>query len=137
MCGVVPYNLEDLPFDIIRKLAKLNRMDILIHVSIQDLQRNLQRYIESENSPIDSFAPGWRKQVDVSRSPKMVRAKILEYWRGLLEAEAMTTTETAELVVGTNNQSLYWLAFAARHKRALDFWEKIRNVDGNQQPLLL
>jgi three-Cys-motif partner protein len=132
-----PYNLGDLPFDIIRKLAGLKRMDILIHVSLLDLQRNLQRYIESENSPLDSFAPSWREHVDVSRAPRMVRAKYLEYWRSLLKAEAMATTETAELVVGTRNQRLYLLAFAARHERALDFWEKIRNVDGDQQPLLL
>jgi three-Cys-motif partner protein len=38
-----PYNLENLPFSIIRRLAKLPRMDMLIHVSIFDLQRNLRR----------------------------------------------------------------------------------------------
>lgn len=132
-----PYNLGDLPFDIIRKLARLKRMDILIHVSIQDLQRNLQRYIKSTNSSLDSFAPGWREHVDVSRAPKLVRAKILEYWRDLLKAETMATTETAELIVGTKKQRLYLLAFAARHELALDFWDKVRNVDSNQQLLLL
>jgi three-Cys-motif partner protein len=132
-----PYNLGDLPFDVIRKLAGLKRMDILVHVSIQDLQRNLNRYIQNQNSPLDKFAPGWREHVDVSRAPKLVRAKFLEYWRGLLKAQSMATTETAELVVGTKNQRLYLLAFAARHERALEFWDKIRNVDGNQQPLLL
>lgn len=132
-----PYNLDALPFDVIRKFAGLKRMDILIHVSIQDLQRNLQRYIENTNSPLDSFAPGWREHVDVSRPSKLVRAKILEHWRGLLKAEALSTTEAAVLIVGSNNQPLYWLAFVARHPRALEFWEKIRNVGGNQQPLLL
>ncbi len=132
-----PYNLGDLPFDIIRKLAGLKRMDILIHVSIQDLQRNLRRYIDSETSPLDGFAPGWRTQVDVSRAAKLVRAKSLEYWRSLLKAETMTTTESAVLIVGGKKQRLYLLAFAARHERALDFWEKVRNVDGDQQPLLL
>ncbi len=52
-------------------------------------------------------------------------------------AEAMATTEMAELVVGTKNQRLYLLAFAARHELALDFWEKVRNVDDKEQPLLL
>jgi len=132
-----PYNLGDLPFDIIRKLAGLKRMDILIHVSNQDLQRNLQRYIESENSPLDSFAPGWREHVDVSRSPKLIRAKFLEYWRGLLIAEDMATTETAELVVGSRNQRLYLLAFAARHPLALNFWDKVRNLGDNEQLKLL
>ncbi len=128
-----PYNLADLPFEIIRKLAGLKRMDILIHVSIQDLQRNLRRYIASDNSPLDSFAPGWRSEVDTKRSAGLVRAKIFEHWRKLLEAESMTTTETAELVVGGRNQPLYLLAFAARHERAVEFWQKVRNVRGDQQ----
>lgn len=132
-----PYNLGNLPFEIIRKLAALKRIDILIHVSIQDLQRNLDRYIKNENSPLDSFAPGWRDKVDVKRTPRMIRAKILEHWRSLLAAESMVTTETAELIVGTRNQRLYWLAFAARHKRPLEFWEKIRDIGGGRQPALL
>jgi three-Cys-motif partner protein len=41
-----PYNLENLPFSIISRLAKLPRMDMLIHVSISDLQRNLRRYLK-------------------------------------------------------------------------------------------
>ena len=131
-----PYNLGDLHFDIIRKLARLERMDILIHISIQDLQRNLQLYVDSENSSLDRFAPGWREHVDVSRPPKLVRPKFLEYWRGLLKAEGMTTTETAEPIVGPSGQRLYVLAFAARHKRALEFWEKIRNVGGDKEPKL-
>ena len=132
-----PYNLEALPFDIIRKLAKLKRMDILIHISTQDLQRNLQRYIDRHNSALDVFAPGWRAHVDVSRPHELIRPKILEYWRSLLKAEGMDTTETAELVSGSKNQRLYWLAFAARHPRALEFWEKIRSEGGKQQTLLI
>jgi three-Cys-motif partner protein len=76
-----PYNLGALPFEIIHSLAKMKRMDILIHMSVQDLQRNLQRYIDKQNSPLDVFAPGWRAHVDVSRSDELIRAKYLEYWR--------------------------------------------------------
>jgi three-Cys-motif partner protein len=134
-----PYNLEDLPFDIIRKLARFERMDILIHVSIQDLQRNLRRYAASKNSALDAFAPGWRAQVDAPHTgtDRLVRAKFLEHWRKLLKAEGMTTTETAVLVAGRRNQPLYLLAFAARHGQALEFWEKVRDVAGEQQLKLL
>ena len=124
-----PYNLGSLSFDIIRKLAKFRRMDILLHVSTMDLQMNLRTYMEREASSLDAFAPGWREKVDTMRSNELVRGKILEHWRGLLKAEGMDTTESPELVVGTSNQRLYWLAFVARHERALEFWEKIRDVD--------
>ena len=125
-----PYNLKSLPFDVIRKLCRMKRIDILVHVSIQDLQRNLRIYINAERSVLDAFVPGWRSHIDVSRPDSLIRAKILEYWRSLLQAEGMGTTETAELVMGSKNQRLYLLAFAARHERALEFWNKVRSVDG-------
>lgn len=124
-----PYNLAALPFEVIRGLAALKRMDILIHVSVQDLNRNLLRYVEADHSPIDTFAPGWRDHVDDARSFEHVRGKLFEYWRSLLQTIDMETTEAAEIVRGEKRQPLYWLAFAARHERALEFWEKIRNIE--------
>lgn len=55
-----PYDLKGLPFLVIEQLAAFGHMDILIHVSAQDLQRNLRRYIKSRRSSLDSFAPRWR-----------------------------------------------------------------------------
>ena len=132
-----PYNLESLSFELIRQLAGLKRMDILIHVSLQDLNRNLLRYLDRESSPLDSFAPKWREQVDGERSIEHVRGKLFEYWRSLVRGVDMATAETAELVVGPNNQPLYWLAFVARHDRALEFWEKIRDLQPSRQDRLL
>jgi three-Cys-motif partner protein len=132
-----PYNLGALPFDVIRELARLKRMDILIHVSVQDLNRNLLRYLESPSSPLDAFTPDWRRHVEGERSIPYVRGKLFEYWRSLLRTIDMSTAEAAELVVGGNNQPLYWLAFAARHPRALEFWEKIRNLEPPRQPKLI
>jgi len=128
-----PYNLGALPFEVIRKLADLNRMDILIHVSVQDLNRNLLRYLEKSSSPLDAFAPNWKQHVDSDRSIEHIRGKLFEYWRGLLRTIGMSTAEAAELVVGKTNQPLYWLAFVARHKLALDFWEKIRHLEQKRQ----
>jgi hypothetical protein len=45
---------------LIRQPAGLNRIDMLIHVSVHDLQRNLRRYANREDSTLDRFAPGWR-----------------------------------------------------------------------------
>ena len=38
-------------------------MDMLVHVSIFDLQRNLRRYL-SDGRILNSFMPGWRDAVD-------------------------------------------------------------------------
>lgn len=128
-----PYGLAALPFEVIKKLAKLERMDILIHVSAQDLNRNLRRYIEKSPSPLDTFEPEWRDHIDINRPDQYVRAKLLEYWRGLLKTVGMETAEVMERVSGPTNQPLYWLAFVARHKLALEFWEKIRDIEPDPQ----
>lgn len=128
-----PYDLKALPFEIIKKLAMLEHMDILIHFSLQDLTRNLRKYIAMPTSPLDTFVPDWRPNIDVNRPDDYVRARVFEYWRALLGTIDMKTTEAAELVSGPQRQPLYWLAFAARHSRALEFWEKIRRLQPDPQ----
>jgi three-Cys-motif partner protein len=61
-----PFNLQDLPFSAIENLSRLKRIDMLIHVSAQDLQRNLHSYIKSGDGRLEHFAPGWRNAVDVN-----------------------------------------------------------------------
>lgn len=128
-----PFDLVSLPFDVVRKLASLQHIDILIHFSTQDLIRNLRLYIERQPSALDVFAPGWREHVDVERPDHYVRAKIFHYWRDLLRTIGMNTTEAAVLVSGPTGQPLYWLAFAARHPLALRFWEQIRDLKPDPQ----
>jgi three-Cys-motif partner protein len=131
-----PFDLASLPFDVVRQLAQLDRMDILIHVSLFDLSRNLRRYISADASALDVFMPGWRAAVDVDRPDSHVRAELFAYWRGLLGTVGMKTSEAAELVTGPNEQPLYWLAFAARHPLALKFWEEVRQLPGKKSPQL-
>jgi hypothetical protein len=42
------------------------RIDMLIHISVHDLQRNLGIYSISKNGPLDRFAPGWRNCVNLN-----------------------------------------------------------------------
>lgn len=57
-----PFNLDDLSFSIIERLAKLKRMDLLIHVSVQDRNRNLRRYMEEEGGALDRLRPSLRER---------------------------------------------------------------------------
>lgn len=129
-----PYNLESLPFSIIQKLVRLNRMDMLIHVSIFDLQRNLRRYL-SDGRILDSFMPGWRDAVDVNRGDKAVRTDLLRHWLGLIKALGTTPADGIELVSATGGQRLYWLVFVSAHPLGRKLWDDISNV--NDQGRLL
>jgi three-Cys-motif partner protein len=123
-----PYNLQDMAFSVIEALSTLRHIDILIHVSAQDLQRNLHSYIQPEDTRLERFAPGWRDAVDVKRPQNVVRAAILKYWAGMIEALGLPPAKHAELISGTaRNQRLYWLVLAARHDLARRLWNKIRS----------
>jgi three-Cys-motif partner protein len=128
-----PYNLKSLPFLIIQKLAGLPKMDMLIHVSIFDLQRNLRRYLEEGSPVLDAFMPGWRDSVNVNTTDQVIRAGLLEHWRGLISNLGTDTAEGIELVSGPRGQRLYWLVFVCRHELGHKLWDDIRNVSGQGQ----
>jgi three-Cys-motif partner protein len=105
-------------------------MDMLIHVSVQDLQRNLRRYIASPDSPVDTFAPGWRDVTDPRLPDRTVRAQIFQYWLECINKLGTHPAEGVELVTGSKNQNLYWLVLVARHDLAHGLWDKIRDPSG-------
>lgn len=130
-----PFNLDDLPFSVIEAFSRLKRIDMLIHVSAQDLQRNLDAYSMSENGPLDHFAPGWRNVVNLKQSKGATRADYIKYWVAKMEALGLPPAR-AELVSGTTkNQRLYWLVFVSRSDFAKSLWDKIRNVSGQGELL--
>jgi three-Cys-motif partner protein len=130
-----PYNLGDLDFSLIQTLSQLKRIDMLIHVSVMDLQRNLKRNIVSLAGPLDTFAPGWRDVVDVNRSQPELRRVIFEYWRDQVAQLGTRTAKDVRLITGEKNQRLYWLLLAAKHELARKFWGVAANV-GRQGKLL-
>jgi three-Cys-motif partner protein len=129
-----PYNLEALSFSIIEALGRLRHIDMLIHVSAQDLQRNLNAYTKPDDNRLERFAPGWRQHVGLDQSQQRIRAVLLSYWAGTFETLGLSPAERVELVSGQErNQRLYWLVLVSREKLARDFWEKIRTVSGQRE----
>ena len=121
-----PYNLNDLPFSVIEAFSELKSIDMLIHVSVQDLQRNLDAYSASEHGPLDRFAPGWRQVVDLKQTQVATRASLISYWISRIEALGLSVSQNAALVTGPiRHQRLYWLVFVGRHPLAKEFWDKI------------
>lgn len=130
-----PYKLEALPFSVIGELAKFKHIDVLIHVSVHDLQRNLDAYSMTQNGPLDSFAPGWRKAVSLKQSKSATRAAYVAYWAAEMQKLGFAPARY-ELVAGPiKNQRLYWLVMVSHHKLAQDFWDKVRNISGQGELL--
>ena len=121
------------PFSIIERLAGFKRMDMIIHFSIQDLQRNMARYVEMSPSPLDTFEPGWRVKVDAgSHSTTTLRAALLDHWLELVRGLDMEPSR-GELIRASKGQRLYWLMFVSRHDLPDKLWDDIRNIGGQTE----
>lgn len=129
---VDPFNLM-LPFSIIQELATLKRMDLLIHVSAMDLQRNWGTYARTPESPLDEFAPGWRQQVDPAQSEESARLSYIRYWIDLLQQIGFDADLRFELITGSKSQPLYWLVLVAKHEIAMRFWKKAAQQGKTQE----
>jgi three-Cys-motif partner protein len=120
-----PHNLGTLSFDLFESLAKLKRIDVIVHVSLSDLQRNADRYTSSAFRQFDSFAPGWRDHVSLDMNQSALRAAIIKYWSDKVMSLGLPRAEHCELITGSQNQRLYWLIFLSKHPFAHQLWAKI------------
>lgn len=127
---VDPYNLEALDFRVISALSRLKRIDLLIHLSAMDLQRNLSVNLAADDSAFDVFAPGWREKVSTTGTQQEIRRRVVEYWRGLIANLGVWASTEQRLITGEKNQPLYWLLLAARHQLPHKFWETAANIEG-------
>jgi three-Cys-motif partner protein len=124
-----PHNLGTLSFDLFECLARrLRRVDIIVHVSLGDLQRNTDLYTSDDQSQFDRFAPGWRNQVPIDSNTVTFRAALLDYWTEKVAALGLPRAKHCELIRGTKNQRLYWLMLLAGHELPHSFWEKISSL---------
>jgi three-Cys-motif partner protein len=120
-----PHNLGTLSFSIIEQLAKLRYIDILVHVSVSDLQRNVDRYSSEMHRQFDEFAPGWRDRVSVDMNQQSLRAAIFAYWSELVLGLGLPRAQHTELITGEGNQRVYWLVLLSGHGLAHNLWKKI------------
>jgi three-Cys-motif partner protein len=124
-----PFNLAQLPFSIIKKMLRVKRMDMIIHFSLQDLQRNLDKH-SRVGGALDIFAPGWRDAVDVNQSTAALRAAFVEYWLGTIRSLGTHPATGIPLIVGEKNQRLYWLVFLSSNPLGQKLWNDVQNLSG-------
>jgi three-Cys-motif partner protein len=111
----------------------LERVDILMHVSVMDLQRNLLDQVEDADAiEFEAFAPGWRSQVEISGSQHQIRVRLLRYWESLVNGLGFVS-RSAELIRGQRGQRLYWLLLLTRHPLGEKLWNAVRMAAPRQR----
>ncbi len=126
MAFLDPHNLGSLSFELFKSLARLKRIDVIVHVSLSDLQRNADRYTSKAHDQFDTFAPDWRKAISHNEmNQAALRAAIVNYWSEQVATLGLPRAKHWELITGAGNQRLYWLFLLSRHDLANDLWAKI------------
>lgn len=121
-----PFNMEHLPFTIIEKLAKFKHIDIVVHFSVMDLQREIELDFVRDASRFDPFAPGWRAKVKVKSLTKQnARAEFVKYWLGLVASLGFSCSKEMPLMTNSRNGPLYRMMFLMRHPLAEKLWTDV------------
>jgi three-Cys-motif partner protein len=128
-----PYSVHAMPFSIIQTLAELPRMDMLIHFSTMDMQRNIKALMAG--GKLDNFAPGWREHINPAARNDIALIAVFHYWYGLIRKLGYHISDNIERVSGAKNQPLYWLVLVSKNELGEKFWDKVSNV--TPQPRLL
>lgn len=126
-----PYSIHALPFEIIKILATKSRMDLIIHVSSMDLQRNVRQMMG--NGRLSHFVPGWESNIDQTQRHDLIVRAVFQYWLSLLRDLGFFVSHNIERVSGSKNQTLYWLVLASRHEIADQFWGQVSNVESQRR----
>lgn len=72
---VDPFGPDGLKFNTLRELAKLGRMDMLIHFPIGAIKRNLNTWVKSSSTILDEFlgTDSWRQKIKDLHRDKIFR----------------------------------------------------------------
>lgn len=123
-----PHNLGTLSFDLFVQLSRLKHIDVIAHVSLSDLQRNVDRYTHEAHDQFDRFAPGWREKVGADMNQEALRRGIIQFWSEKVTELGLPRARHCELITGDRGQRLYLLILLAGHELAHELWEKISSA---------
>lgn len=138
-----PDGLE-LEWRTIATLAKVRKMDLIIHYSQSGLTRNFENYVNADGETIiDRFFGDfeWRKIYEKHKlsDPIKTHRRLIDYYMsklanlGYVDLKDVEDHEGSEpLMRNTRQAPLYRLLFASKHKKGHDFWKEVikRDVAG-------
>lgn len=146
-----PFGPENLKFKTLVELAKLDRMDMLIHFPIGAIKRNLPNWIKKTNTILDDFLGTdiWRKKINASASDNFFKILIDTFKtqlqsigypdEGLKLASSDKNIYTGLPTVPVRNTrevELYVLVLASKHPLGQKIWQSIIKTSPNGQKSL-
>ncbi len=122
---VDPYCLNLLDFEMLRQLATL-KIDLAVHFSTMDLQRNIVVDVSEDRGRFDAVAPGWQQAVAAQTlGVQELRRAFFEHWLQQLMGLGFTCSKAMPFIFNTQGAAMYRLVFLARHDLPLRVWADV------------
>ena len=111
---------------LLEKLVTFRNIDIVVHFSVMDLQREIELDFLRDASRFEACAPGWKRHVDVSSLTKQgARSAFVKYWLSLVESLGFRCFKEMPLMTNSKNGPLYRMMFLMRYQLAEKLWNEI------------
>jgi three-Cys-motif partner protein len=127
-----PFGVTPLRFGTLAKLARFERMDILLHFPTGDLARNLRLHADRISAFLGT--EGWKgeatKPKDVLKLLHVLREQLVPF--GYQNAQV----RYEPLLKNTKNAPLYHLVLVAKHGLADKIWRSVIRTEGSGQKRL-
>lgn len=145
---VDPFGPDGLKFTTLRELAKLGRMDMLIHFPIGAIKRNLKTWVKSSSMVLDDFlgTDSWRQKITDLHTEKIFRTlvdvftdqlKSIGYPDEGLKLASSEVDFYAGLptvpIKNTKNVKLYILILASKHPLGQKIWNSVIKISPKGQ----
>jgi len=146
-----PFGPDGLKFETLRNLAKLNRMDMLIHFPIGAIKRNLGNWTKNRNTILDNFlgTDTWRDALKNISKDESFRV-LIDIFKKQLESigypeEGLKMAASKSNIYNglptvpiknTKEVDLYVLILASKHKLAQQIWNSIIKASPDGQKTL-
>lgn len=124
-------------FNTIQTLANDRRVDLLVLFADRyDVVRNIQLYLAQQDSNLDRFlgCGEWRKQL--SELPSHDAASLCKFFTAFYQQQLIDRLQyqaVSDEVMKSVNTALYRVVYASKHPKGLEFWDKIKRIDGRGQ----
>lgn len=147
-----PFAPSVLPFSILRRLAALQRLDVMIHFPIGPIRRNFKQWLKTGHAVLDDFIGTDKWRHDVKGKPQghadnIIISLYLEQLKtlgfpieglGIIDdkGKSYLSTTVAEI---RNSKSvvLYYLILASKHPLGAKIWQSTLKYDAAGQTRLL
>ena len=133
----------DVPLATLGRLTAGRRIDLMIVVQVQDLQRNVNDVLDGrdDRTRVDAYfgGPEWESVARDAReqgaSGGEIAAALTSYYEGLLRDRlAYPYVDTSlDVMKNRRNVPMYRLMLAGRHQKAVEFFRKIQKVAARGQ----